>query len=105
MADVTVRKFVNGINVSDVAANTLFKNATNIQVITGKKTFENDVQMDNVSTDGLIDGLNVSKTAFVTLNTVQFITGHKRFTEDFISKYISVEGKSFTFPIVIAYFN
>ena len=98
MEDVTVRKLVNGINVSDVAANTLFKNATNIQVITGKKTFENDVTMDNVSTDGLIDGLNVSKTAFVTLNTVQFISGHKRFTEDFISKYVSVQGK-LRFPL------
>ena len=93
-----MRKLVNGINVRDVAANTLFKNSTNIQVITGKKTFENDVKMDNVSTDGLIDGLNVSKTAFVTLNTVQFISGHKRFTEAFVSKHVSVQGK-LRFPL------
>ena len=91
--DVKVKKLVNGVNVTEFPTNTLFKNTNYTQMISGRKSFENGIDMDVVTSTGLIDGLNITTSAFVTLHTKQTIHGRKNLTGNFVSNHITVAGK------------
>ena len=87
-----VEKLVNGVNISDLATNSLFKHSNNTQTISGTNTLRN-VTMDDVTARGLVDGLNVSTSEFLTLHTKQYVRGEVRFTGDFVSNKTTVKGK------------
>lgn len=77
---------VNGEDLSEFAKSVVL-NGTD-QIITGKKTFANDVVVkNNISVNGKVNGY-IIPSDFVTLNTAQNITGTKTFTRG-----ITVQGR------------
>lgn len=88
-----VTGLVNGVNLSHLYETTLLKNTTNKQVITGTKTFSDEIQLGDIVTQYLVDGVKIDANAFVTLDTQQTIYGNITFSENFVSNHLIVGGK------------
>lgn len=84
---------VDGVNITELAENSLLKTKTGVQTLTGNITFASDVAMGAVSVDGTVGGRVFSEDAFVTLHTEQNITGILRFTNNFHATHLTVKGK------------
>ena len=92
LENVVVKKLVNDVNITELLKNTLFKNSTTSQVVSGTKSFKN-VGMEVLTSESLVDGLNFSGDAFVRLNADQDISGKMSFLQTFSCKALSVAGK------------
>lgn len=82
---------INGVNLTDLASNTLFKDSSVTQVVTGMKSLHNG-SIGSVHANGLVDGLNITLSNFVTLHTNQVIKDRKEFTENLVAKSVNVLG-------------
>ncbi|GIX91800.1 hypothetical protein CDAR_5232 [Caerostris darwini] len=89
-SNIILKGYLNGYDVAELA-----KDIVRIDkpaVITGHKTFLQDVYMENTLTvDGTVNGLNIPDDLFLT-DVAQTITGEKKFTGTVTAHNVIVEG-------------
>ena len=92
-ADATIGQLLNGVNLTSLSTDSLYRHRPEVQILKGRKTFRKGVTFGDVTSDGLIDGLNVTTSAFVTLHSDQVVIGKIKLFGDLKSSRLEVEGK------------